>query len=119
MSRFWDMGFPLPGPYPAHPKNKSQKSGIFFRSPKAVINSPAFTTHPPQSHHQKTISIHPISPKPPAKTPIHHAEKNPKKLLRLHENHGHKNKSFHPFARRSGNGWKEEVVGNILKTSCG
>jgi hypothetical protein len=34
MSRFWDMGSPLPGPYPAHPKNKSQKSGIFFGAQK-------------------------------------------------------------------------------------
>jgi hypothetical protein len=44
---------------------------------KLTVNFPAFTSNPPQLHHQKTTSNHPFSPKPPAKTGSRH----PKQLL--------------------------------------
>jgi hypothetical protein len=40
-----------------------------------TINFPAFTSNPPQLHHQKTKSNHSFSPKPPAKTRSHHPQK--------------------------------------------
>jgi hypothetical protein len=42
-------------------KNKSGKSGMFFEARILTINPPASTSNPPQLHHQKTTSNHPIS----------------------------------------------------------
>jgi hypothetical protein len=33
-----------------------------------TVNVPAFTSNPPQIHHQKTTFCTPLLPKPPAKT---------------------------------------------------
>jgi len=35
-----------------------------------TVNLPAFTSNPPQIHHQKTTFCTPFLPKPPAKTPV-------------------------------------------------
>jgi hypothetical protein len=42
-----------------------------------TVNLPAFTSNPPQIHHQKTTFCTPFLPKPPAKTPVI----QPKKIL--------------------------------------
>jgi hypothetical protein len=39
------------------------------------VNSPRFTSNPPQLHHPKTTLKTHIFAKPPAKTPLHHAIK--------------------------------------------
>jgi hypothetical protein len=39
-----------------------------FSSPKNDRQLPAFTSNPPQIHHQKTMFCTPFLPKPPAKT---------------------------------------------------
>jgi hypothetical protein len=41
-----------------------------------TVNLPAFTSNPPQIHHQKTTFCTPFLPKPPAKTQVVHSEKN-------------------------------------------
>jgi hypothetical protein len=41
------------------------------------VNLPAFTSNPPQIHHQKTMFCTPLLTKPPAKMQVLH----PKKLL--------------------------------------
>jgi hypothetical protein len=46
-----------------------------------TVNPPAFTTHSPQTHHKITTLNTTFSQKPPAKTPIHHAEKNTSKII--------------------------------------
>jgi hypothetical protein len=40
-----------------------------------TANVPAFTSNPPQIHHQKTTFCTPFFPKPPAKTPVIQPEK--------------------------------------------
>jgi hypothetical protein len=40
-----------------------------------TVNLPAFTSNPPQIHHQKTTFCTPFLPKPPAKTTAIHARK--------------------------------------------
>jgi hypothetical protein len=44
-----------------------------------IVNLPAFTSNPPQIHHQKTTFCTPFFPKPPAKTPVVQPEKNTEK----------------------------------------
>jgi hypothetical protein len=56
-------------------ENKVEKVGIFFRPEKLSVNSPRFTSNPPQFHHPKTTSKTHIFAKPPAKTHLHHAGK--------------------------------------------
>jgi hypothetical protein len=56
-------------------KNKLRKKWHVFRARILTINSPAFTSNPPQLHHKKPTSNHPFSPKPPAKTRSHHPQK--------------------------------------------
>jgi hypothetical protein len=41
-----------------------------------TVNLPAFTSNPPQIHHQKTTFCIPFLPKPPAKTGKPAPEKN-------------------------------------------
>jgi hypothetical protein len=48
-----------------------------FRARILTINSPAFTSNPPQLHHQKTTPNHPFSPPPQQKR----SSTTPKKLL--------------------------------------
>jgi hypothetical protein len=43
----------------------------FIRAQKLTFNLPAFTSKPPQLHHQKTTFCTPFFPKPPAKTRVH------------------------------------------------
>src|SRR6266851_5192032 len=40
-----------------------------------TVNLPAFTSNPPQIHHQKTTFCTPFLPKPPAKTPVNQPRK--------------------------------------------
>jgi hypothetical protein len=40
------------------------------------VNSPRFTSNPPQIHHKKTTIKTPIFAKPPVKTTFHHSKKN-------------------------------------------
>jgi hypothetical protein len=49
---------------------------VFFRPEKVSLNTPHFTSNPPQLHHKKTTLKTHIFTKPPAKTPLHHAIKN-------------------------------------------
>jgi hypothetical protein len=46
-----------------------------FRARKMTINLPAFTSNPPQIHHQKTTFCTPFLRKPPAKTLVIQAKK--------------------------------------------
>jgi hypothetical protein len=47
-----------------------------------TINFPAFTSNPPQLHHKKTTSTHPLLPKPSAKAGPHPPKKYCKAPLR-------------------------------------
>jgi hypothetical protein len=46
-----------------------------FRAGKVTVNLPAFTSNPPQIHHEKTTFCTLFLPKPPAKTRITSARK--------------------------------------------
>jgi hypothetical protein len=48
-----------------------------------TVNLPAFTSNPPQIHHQKTTFCTPFLPKPPAKTLIIQPKKNTAKTMGL------------------------------------
>jgi hypothetical protein len=51
-------------------ENKVGKSGIFFGPKKVSVNSPRFTSNPPQLHHKiTTINTHSFA-KPPYKRPL-------------------------------------------------
>ncbi|MBB5342451.1 hypothetical protein [Tunturibacter empetritectus] len=57
---------------PAFPKreaqeNKSPKPGTFFHPEKVTAKTPRLPRIPPRSHHQKTISKHPLFAKNPCK----------------------------------------------------
>jgi len=52
-----------------------------FRARKLTVNFPAFTSNPPQLHHQKTTSNHPFFAKTPGKNKV---PPPTKKLLRKH-----------------------------------
>jgi hypothetical protein len=47
-----------------------------FRARILTVNFPAFTSNPPQLHHQKTTPNHPFLPKPPAKNRVPPPPKN-------------------------------------------
>jgi hypothetical protein len=47
---------------------------MFFEPQKLTVNSPAFTSNPPQLHHKKTTFYNPFLPKPPAKTASRHPQ---------------------------------------------
>jgi hypothetical protein len=49
-----------------------------FPPPKTAVKTPQLTSNPPQLHHKKPSRNHPFFSKSPEKTPLHHAEKNPK-----------------------------------------
>jgi hypothetical protein len=57
-------------------QNKLEKVGVFLAPQKPPSNSPRFTSESPQTHHKKPRVLHHISAKPPAKTTLHHPEKN-------------------------------------------
>jgi hypothetical protein len=48
-----------------------------------TVNLPAFTTNPPQIHHQKTTFCTPFLPKPPAKALVIQPKKNTAKTMGL------------------------------------
>jgi hypothetical protein len=50
-------------------KNKVQIRGVFFITTKRAINSPRFTTQPPQIHHKNTTPKTHVFSEPPSKTP--------------------------------------------------
>jgi hypothetical protein len=49
---------------------------MFFAAGKVSVNSPRFTSNPPQIHHKKPHLKTQFFAKPPAKTPFDHTEKN-------------------------------------------
>jgi hypothetical protein len=56
-------------------ENKVEKVGVFFRPEKVSVNSPRFTSNPPQLHHKITTLKTAFSQKPLQKRPPHHAAK--------------------------------------------
>jgi len=48
-------------------KNKVEKVGVFFDATKVDVNSPRFTSVPPQNHHPKTTFCTPRFRKTPRK----------------------------------------------------
>jgi len=53
-------------------KNKLQKVGVLFAPEKVVAKAPHSPRKPPQIDHKNTTAKHTFSPKPAAKTPVHH-----------------------------------------------
>jgi hypothetical protein len=53
-------------------KNKLQKVGVFFAPEKVLPKAPRSPRITPQINHKNTTTKHAFSPKPPAKTPVHH-----------------------------------------------
>jgi hypothetical protein len=62
-------------PKTGNPKNKPRIRGAFLAAKFIAAKPPSSPHKPPQIHHQNTTFCHPFLPKPPAKTPIHHAQK--------------------------------------------
>jgi|GEM_PF-3758864 len=58
------------------PQKQIRKRWHVFRARIMTIHSPAFTSNPPQLHHQNTTSNNPFLPKPPAKTRLPPPPKN-------------------------------------------
>jgi len=58
-------------------KNKVEKVGVFFAPEKVVAKPPRSPHITPRIDHKNTTTKHALSPKPPAKTPVHHKSKNP------------------------------------------
>jgi hypothetical protein len=55
-------------------ENKVEKLGAIFDAKKVTVNSPRLPRIPPQLHHDLPPRCATKSAKPPAKSPLHHAD---------------------------------------------
>jgi hypothetical protein len=66
--------------HPHRLTQKKLKTVADFQTQNSAVNTPRFTSNPPQLHHKNTTTKHHFSPKPPAKRPS--TTKNKKSLKR-------------------------------------